>query len=134
MTRKQAKHLAEVFNAYAEGKTIEVFLDNEWGEVPTDGYSFDIEKETYRIKKEPTYRPFKNTKECFEEMQKHKPVGWLRRWDDLVQFVSITDNVIGIWTGSAPYFYRRYTFKEVINGGITFADGQPFGIKEYIRE
>ena len=130
MTRERAKYLAEVLNAYAEGKTIEVFLDNEWGEVPTNGYSFDIEKETYRIKKTPKYRPFKNAEECFEEMQKHKPVGWLRRWDDLVQIVSITDSVIGIWTGSAPYYYRRYIFKEVINGGITFADGQPFGIKE----
>ena len=27
MTKEQAKHLAEVFKVYAEGKTIEVLLD-----------------------------------------------------------------------------------------------------------
>ena len=30
MTQEKAKHLAEVLNAYAEGKTIEVLLDDEW--------------------------------------------------------------------------------------------------------
>ena len=66
MTKEKAKYLAEIFNAYAEGKPIEVFLDWEWGEVPSDGYRFDVENESYRIKKTPTYRPFKNAKECFE--------------------------------------------------------------------
>lgn len=65
MTQEKAKHLAEVLNAYAEGKTIEVFLDGEWGEANLDEYSFD-EREYYRIKKEPKYRPFKNAKECFD--------------------------------------------------------------------
>ena len=74
MTREQAKHLAEIFNAYAEGKTIEVFLDLDWKwvEVPSDGYCFDVENKSYRIKKEPKYRPFKNAKECLEEMRKHQ--------------------------------------------------------------
>ena len=26
---------------------------------------------------EPKYRPFKDANECFEEMKKHKPVGWI---------------------------------------------------------
>ena len=81
MTREQAKHLAEVLNAYAEGKPIEVFLDWEWGEVDLNEYSFD-ESESYRIKKEPKYRPFKNAKECLEEMKKHQPFGWLRNNKD----------------------------------------------------
>lgn len=123
MTREQAKQMAEVFSAYAEGKTIEVFLDGEWGEIPTDGYSFDIEKESYRIKKAPKYRPFKNAKECFEEMQKHQPIGWLR-WDKVfVQITLITPTSI-MFNGDFHYFY------ELIDGKITFADGQPFGIKE----
>lgn len=129
MTKEQAKQIAEVLNAYAEGKPIEVLLDGEWGEVDLNEYSFD-ERESYRIKKEPTYRPFKNAKECLEEMQKHKPVGCIRRNNAFVQFVSINDSTIAIWTGNSPYFYCRYRFKEVINNGITFADGQPFGIKE----
>ena len=31
----------------------------------------------YRIKPEPKYRPFKDAKECWAEMQKHLPIGWL---------------------------------------------------------
>ena len=119
MTKERAKYLAEVLNAYAEGKPIEVFLDNEWGEVPTDGFSFDIEKETYRIKKEPKYRPFKNAKECFNEMKKHQPFGWLKA-KDLEQYYSIT---IVHYVENCNRYYNLFS-------NCTFADGQPFGIKE----
>lgn len=129
MTKEKAKQMAEVLNAYAEGKPIEVLLDGEWGEVDLNEYSFD-EKESYRIKKTPTYRPFKNAKECLEEMQKHKPVGCILRDNAFVQFVSINDSSIAIRTVYSPYFYCRYEFKEAINNEITFLDGQPFGIKE----
>ena len=129
MTKEQAKHLAEVLNAYAEGKPIEVLLDGEWGEVDLNEYSFDPENESYRIMKEPTYRPFKNAKECFEEMKKHQPIGWLRRGDAFAQIVSIGGETIRFVTGLV-LFDNYYEFKEAIDNGITFADGQPFGIKE----
>ena len=60
MTRKQAKQIAEVLNAFAEGKPFEVKIDGEWRKVHKGRYSFDFENESYRIKKEPTYRPFRN--------------------------------------------------------------------------
>ena len=123
MTKERAKHLAEILNAYAEGKPIEVLLDGEWGEVDLNEYSFD-ESESYRIKKEPKYRPFKNAKECFEEMQKHQPIGWLY-WDTV--FVHITE--IGL--GRIAFDNCMYSFVEAFNKGYTFADGQPFGIKEH---
>ena len=125
MTREQAKHLAEIFNAYAEGKTIEVFLDLDWKwvEVPSDGYCFDVENKSYRIKKEPKYRPFKNAKECFEEMKKHYPIGWMY-WDNIL--VHITE--IGV--GYVEFDSCIYSFVEAFNKGFTFADGQPFGIEE----
>ena len=118
MTKEQAKHLAEVLNAYAEGKPIEVLLDDEWGEVDLNEYSFD-EKESYRIKEEPTYRPFKNAKECFEEMKKHQPFGWLKA-KDLEQYYSIT---IVHYVENCNRYYNLFS-------NCTFADGQPFGIKE----
>ena len=123
MTKEKAKQMAEVLNAYAEGKPIEVLLDGEWGEVDLNEYSFD-ERESYRIKKEPTYRPFKNAKEFLDEMQKHKPVGWL-----------VSDKAFSIITafnnGVIEFGHSNYKFEEIlINGRITFADGQPFGIKE----
>lgn len=130
MTKEKAKYLAEVLKAYAEGKTIEVLLDGGWREVNLDEYSLDAENEHYRIKKEPKYRPFRSAKECFEEMQKHQPVGWLRRGDAFAQFVSIGDETIRFLTGLV-LFDNYYEFKEVLDNGITFADGQPFGIKEH---
>ena len=124
MTKEKAKYLAEVLKAYAEGKTIEVLLDDGWREVNLDEYSLDAENEHYRIKKEPKYRPFKNAEECFEEMQKHQPMGWLYR--DTI-FVHITE--IGL--GRIAFDNCMYSFVEAFNKGYTFADGQPFGIKEH---
>ena len=123
MTKEQAKHLAEVLNAYAEGKTIEVFLDNEWGEVPADNFYFNVEKESYRIKKELTYRPFRSAQECLDEMLKHQPVGWLR-WNKV--FTHITE----IRSGGIEINKEFYLFGELLHRKGTFADGQPFGIKE----
>ena len=124
MTKEKAKYLAEVLKAYAEGKTIEVLLDGGWREVNLDEYSLDAENEHYRIKKEPKYRPFKNVEECFEEMQKHQPMGWLYR--DAI-FVHITE--IGL--GRIAFDDCTYSFVDAFNNGYTFADGQPFGIKEH---
>ena len=122
MTKEKAKHLAEVLNAYAEGKPIEVLLDGEWGEVDLNEYSFD-ERESYRIKKEPTYRPFKNAKEFLDEMQKHKPVGWLVSYKAFSIITAFNNEVI-------EFGNSKYKFEEILINGITFADGKPFGIKE----
>ena len=128
MTKEKAKYLAEVLKAYAEGKSIEALLDDGWREVNLDEYSLDVENDSYRIKKEPKYRPFKNAKECFEEMKKHYPIGWMyldKIWDNIV--VHITEiGAIDIEFNSCVY-----SFVEAFNKGFTFADGQPFGIKEH---
>ena len=122
MTKEKAKQMAEVLNAYAEGKPIEVLLDGEWGDVDLNEYSFD-ERESYRIKKEPTYRPFKNAKEFLDEMQKHKPVGWLVSYKAFSIITAFNNGVI-------EFGHSNYKFEEILINGITFADGQPFGIKE----
>ena len=122
MTKEKAKQIAEVLNAYAEGKPIEVLLDGEWGEVDLNEYSFD-ERESYRIKKEPTYRPFKNAKEFLDEMQKHKPVGWLVSYKAFSIITAFNNEVI-------EFGNSKYKFEEILINGITFADGKPFGIKE----
>ena len=124
MTKEKAKYLAEVLKAYAEGKHIEVLLDDGWREVNLDEYSLDAENEHYRIKKEPKYRPFKNAKECFEEMKKHYPIGWMY-WN--TAFVHITE--IGL--DCIAFDNCTYSFVEAFNNGYTFTDGQPFGIKEH---
>ena len=123
MTKEKAKHLAEVLNAYAEGKPIEVLLDGEWGEVDLNEYSFD-ERESYIIKKEPTYRPFKNAKECFEEMQKHQPFGWIKAPNGELFCID------KVFDEGVVYKHSSCRFEEYLDGNYTFADGTPFGIKE----
>ena len=124
MTKEKAKYLAEVLKAYAEGKPIEVLLDDGWREVNLDEYSLDAENEHYRIKKTPKYRPFKNAEECFNEMQKHQPIGWL-------YLNTIFAHITEIGLGCIAFDNCTYSFVEAFNNGYTFVDGQPFGIKEY---
>ena len=123
MTKEKAKHLAEVLTAYADGKPIEVFLHGEWSEIIPEKYYFDIEDECYRIKKTPNYRPFKNAKEFLDEMQKHKPVGWLVSYKAFSIITAFNNEVI-------EFGNSNYKFEEILINGITFADGKPFGIKE----
>ena len=123
MTKEKAKQMAEVLNAYAEGKPIEVLLDGEWGEVDLNEYSFD-ESESYRIKKEPTYRPFKNAKECLEEMRKHQPVGWVKSKKTSMFYCITTLGESLIAINSCYYKFNECYYN------FNFADGQPLGIKE----
>lgn len=81
----------------------------------------------YRIKPEPKYRPFVNAEECWQEMQKHQPFGWLKlKCEDtaygMLTLVKDKGAVVGI--NDTPFSYR-YLFYN-----YTFADRQPFGIKE----
>ena len=124
MTQEKAKYLAEVLKAYAEGKPIEVLLDDGWREVNLDEYSLDAENEHYRIKKEPKYRPFKNAEECFEEMKKHQPVGWVKSKKTSMFYCITTLGESLIAINSCYYKFNECYYN------FNFADGQPLGIKE----
>ena len=63
MTRKEARELLPLIQAYAEGKTIQRIDDkNEWSDLCI--VNFDYSPNKYRIKPEPKYRPFKSVEEC----------------------------------------------------------------------
>lgn len=75
MTREEAKKLLPIIRAFSEGKKIQWLKpdSDEWIDV-VGGDNVDFEGLTefdvaYRIKPEPKYRPFKNTEECWNEMQ-----------------------------------------------------------------
>ena len=97
--------------AFADGKTIQVWANDTWQdeEYPSFG-----ELSLFRIKPEPKYRPFKDMEECWQEMLKHQPFGWIKRNG---KYVNIT-----LVSGESSY---DDSFKS-----FTFADGEPFGIKE----
>lgn len=79
---------------------------------------------------EPTYRPFKSKEECWQEMIKHQPFGWVfSKNKEAITFVYyISINYIRVNDG---YTLNGWTFDyEEMFDKYTFADGTPFGIKE----
>lgn len=127
MTREETKERIAVMQAYVDGKQIQLQLpDGKWGEIPNPDWCTNA---NYRVKPEPKYRPFKNADECWQEMLKHQPFGWVRHKDDdeFYCILKITDSrilMIDVCEEVAFYDYNE-TFKQ-----YTFADGAPFGVKE----
>lgn len=74
---------------------------------------------------EPKYRPFKDAKECFEEMQKHEPLGWLKHKQFGCYMCISMVYPKGVCFGSPI----QYKYHEIFDK-CTFIDGEPFGIKE----
>ena len=72
---------------------------------------------------EPAYRPFKSKEECWQEMLKHEPFGWIIGSIEYHSISSVSD--VHIWLDDKSYF----TFEEAFNK-FNFADGTTFGIKE----
>ena len=77
MKRKEVKELLPIIEAYSEGKDIEILNINDEWELLTDPV-FDDEPCRYGIKPEIKYRPFKSKEECWEEMKKFQPFGWVK--------------------------------------------------------
>ena len=127
MRRNEAKELLPIIQAFAEGKTIQVkAIDGMWHD-DEDMLKFDANPQNYRIKPEPKYRPFKNAEECWEEMQKHQPFGWIKSKDDstLSKFMfidSLRDNEVSISNVD-------FNYNDLVKC-YTFINGTPFGIKK----
>ena len=130
MTREEAKELLPIIKAFAEGKTIQLFTNGIWE--GAENPSFE-ELSRYRIKPEPKYRPFKSQEECWNEMLKHQPFGFVKskvkghfHLIGLVQWASELEDVMIVFATSEQLARSsRSLFEDFI-----FADGTPFGIKE----
>lgn len=129
MNRQQAKELLPIIQAFVEGRKIEYREKGEeyWGVTNTP--TFNIDSNEYRIKPDPKYRPFANADECWQEMQKHQPFGWVKDKEEGYK-VTITrvndDENTGIMAINGK---SEWTLEGIIEC-YTFADGTPFGIKE----
>ena len=131
MTREESKAFYPILQAFAEGKVIECRTKpsalskswqdmNEWTEMKEIEFWNNTE---YRVKPKPKYRPFKDAEECWQEMQKHQPFGWVKstlfKYFDLVQrvtilYVEINRDIID--------------YKDALDK-FTFADDTNFGVK-----
>ena len=131
MNRKQAKEFYPIMQAFAEGKVIER-RTSTWELNKGWQYSTNWEKTEelkfqdtyeYRIKQEPKYRPFKDAKECWQEMQKHQPFAWVKeKHSDRYSLITEV-NGLSIKVKEGCLFTDGVKY-------YTFADGTPFGIKE----
>lgn len=133
MTREEAKEFYPILQDYAEGMVIEcrtkpsaikgTDVPNDWTEMNEIEHWNNIQ---YRVKPEPTYRPFANAEECWQEMQKHQPFGWIKSKEDgsralITLIINERDIFINSIGGSTMYELMEK---------FTFADGAVFGILE----
>ena len=125
MTREEAREAAQVMLAYADGKEVEILKGDKWLSYPngqTPAFQWDLH--TYRIKPELKYRSFKDADECWQEMQKHQPFGWIAKGMKLYAVKAIECNTVFIDDGCENRALIGY-----FNDSFTFADGTPFGMK-----
>ena len=118
--KEEVKSVMNIIQAFANGKTIQAIdpYEDEW--VDQAGLNFKALFEgQYRIKPEHTYRQFKDAEECWQEMQKHKPFGWVK---DTESNEYLNVYCISNSASSIDLFGRM--FKRCI-----FIDGSPCGIK-----
>lgn len=125
----EIQRLFPILEAIKEGKTIQWNDMGVWCDIDGDDEGFVLDTligkpDGYRIKPEPKYRPFVNAEECWTEMQKHQPFGWVKDRNgskfvienvDSRGFVEVCDE-------------GTCNFNEVFENR-TFVDGLPFGIK-----
>ena len=125
MTREEAKRRAELYSALAEGKAIQVKDKNlTWVDKNIEELDYIYDCNNYRIKPEPKYRPFKTKKECWEEMLKHQPFGWIRG-----KYSAVLYHIDSIASNRVYAFGNHMSFDFIIKN-YEFVDGTPFGIKE----
>lgn len=133
MTKEEAKQLLPIIQAIAEGKVIEcraklnrlkgvVDIPNKWTETKEIWCVNSLE---YRIKpeQEPKYRPFMDAEECWQEMLKHQPFGWVKEKERNVRTeINYIHNDGVMFSCGSVLFERMFDI-------YTFADGVPFGVK-----
>lgn len=134
MEKETTENLIKIMQAFLEGETVEeriVLLDNRTaGWVTHTGNDWNTTKYEYRIKPKPQYRPFKDADECWQEMLKHQPFGYIYFADE-----NLYHNIIML----APEKGCNEAYIRIGNCTVrgleevfrisTFADGTPFGVK-----
>lgn len=129
MKRENVKKNIGIISAFADGKTIQILNERgEWVDLTErEGLPIGIleeEPNNFRTKPEPKYRPFKDAEECWQEMLKHQPFGWVKcKEDGSLGLITLIISEASIYVNGIGSNSER-TMR-----GFTFADGTPFGVK-----
>jgi hypothetical protein len=122
MTKTEVKEFLPIMQAFAEGKAIQYY--SQYSKCWMDWYCSDLDiAQEYRIKPEPKYHPFENKEECFIEMKKHEPFGWVKIDETYKSIASLQEKYLYL---NGENSLRHYS--TLLRDAI-FVDGQPFGIK-----
>lgn len=153
MNRTEIKDLLPILQAFAEGKVIQMLDDRRiWTDLTErEGLPIGTLRESpneFRIKPEPKYRPFANAEECWQEMLKHQPFGWVKAIPNkeykAKYYPNSKDNTALYYQVQkiAPGYIKYDDINDCCEIGeqdksykdvfkvITFADGTPFGFLE----
>lgn len=123
MTREEIKEAAKVMEAYADGKKVQKQdINGLW--IDCDNPMFDWVSFNYRIKPGPKYGPFETQEECWNEMLKHQPFGWVKSPRGELFCID------KVFEEGIVYKHSSCHFNEYLEGQYSFVDGTPFGIKE----
>ena len=126
MTREDAKQLLPIIQAFSEGKEIEGLYKgtkSPWFKIKDMHFNEGI---IFRIKPETKYRPFKDIEECWSEMQKHQPFGWIKNggyWYNIITTGVMSVKIIDTRGAIATLYFSD------LLAHYRFADGTTFGVK-----
>ena len=128
MNREEVNNLLPILQAFVKGKEIQYKDNGSWvdfdkgeGLAILQALSYPS---NYRIKPEPKYRPFKNSEECWNEMLKHQPFGWVKdKEDGHYSLITCVDDKVCLNANNG------WSMNGTMDN-FTFADGSVFGVKE----
>lgn len=127
----EIQRLFPILEAIKEGKTIQWLDMGLWRDIDGDDEGFFLdtligETHGYRIKPESKYRPFANAEECWAEMLKHQPFGWIKGKEG--EHHSLITSIIADEEEVYINGISGFVLDEIMEH-YTFADGVPFGVK-----
>ena len=133
MTRERANELKEVFNAFCEGKEIELDTGCKWRTIQTP--TFD-NASNYRIKPTEEYRPYESTDEMIKDFNKRfRADSYVIRGGDL-PLVWVRDKYNGIKNLIIAFDSTEVFIQDVwkpikdLFADYEYLDGTKIGIKE----
>lgn len=122
MNRIEAAEFLPIIKAFSEGRVIQIkTVDKGWQDIYFP--SFDSNPKEYRIKPGSKYRPFRDSEECWQEMLKHEPFGWVKDKDKGFRLY-----IVGL-NQTRAFTQLGHNYDQALDE-FTFSDGTPFGILE----
>lgn len=113
--------------------TLELTYSDDMLYFEQHGYREITAEEILALEPTEQYRPFKNHEECWNEMLKHQPFGWIKSKDKgyfyLIGLVQLESKLEGVMITFAASEQLARSSRSLFEKYI-FADGTPFGIKE----